>query len=429
MRDHMMRIKQKNPIIANFFRQTRKKKRKSTKIWPGERAVDSEFLKTLLPPRAVVEALLSNYFVYYGRMHRILHIPAFYHELRNLWSNDYGTPAHVIIQLLLVMAIVWNTHVPSPLTLGGEPMLCHNVVVEWIHWADSYLNNCNIKRPNIIVLQIRCLLYLAKEANWTQRNQAWASVGTLVKLAMAAGCHLEPPVDVHNRQISTYNREMRRRIWATVVELDLRASMDRGMQPTVQQSSYNCNPPLNIDDTDLGESTMAYPEARSLNVATDTSYQAVMSRSLGLRLRVCAIVNAPQIQLSPDELLQLDEELRRRVAEIPHWTATGGGVDRPEFLLWRTDVETTLLRSQLSLHSCCVLSKLQGSVFNNCWQARFEEATKILYLQRVLVERLGKVAWTSLADLTLQAALSVCHHLYAEKGFGILLLPLPPVCH
>ncbi|OJD13635.1 hypothetical protein AJ78_05916 [Emergomyces pasteurianus Ep9510] len=394
---------------------------KRQKPLSGDLATDSNFLKSLLPRQPVVENLVNCYFSYIGRMHHILHMPSFRAQLNELWGEASDIPCHFIVQLLLVMASVWSVNTPSPVTAAGTKIFSHAVVTDWIRWSEAWLFHANIKRPNLVVLQVRCLLLIAKEANYTQKNQAWSSAGTLVKLAMSAGCHREPPADT---KISVLNREMRRRIWATILELDLQASLDRGMPPTMQQSDYDCSPPLNINDEDICESTTVRPEEKPMEVMTDSSFQVALMQSMDLRLRICALVNSPRVSLSSNELSLLEEEIKHSLSNIPDWQDTNPDLpnafvtQKQQKLLWRTLLESNLRRCQLSLYTYSALGGLQGPVNSHATQARLEVAVVILCQQQLLIDNVGKLAWCALSDVTFHAAFTICHHLHAsDSGF------------
>ncbi|PGH16585.1 hypothetical protein AJ79_01691 [Helicocarpus griseus UAMH5409] len=392
---------------------------KPMKPLSGDLAVDSNFLKSMLPLRQVAERLVECYFSYVGRMHRILHMQSFSAQVQDIWDDSKQVPCHIIVQLFLVMASVWSVNTPSPLTAAGTKILSNSVAMDWIRWSEAWLFHANIKRPNLVVLQVRCLLILAKEANYTQKNQAWSSAGTLVKLAMSAGCHREPPPEA---KISIFHREMRRRIWATILELDLQASLDRGMPPTLQESDYDCLPPLNINDEDIDEQATVLPEEKPLGIVTDSSFQVAMMQSMGLRLRICALVNAPRVAMTSNELALFEEEIKQALSEIPDWYA----VDRPgdfvpqqqQVLIWKTLLESNLRRCQLSLYTYSALGGLQGSISSHALQARLEVAVVILCQQQLLIDNVGKYAWCALADVTYHAAFTICHHLYgSDSGF------------
>ena len=335
--------------------------------------------------------------------------------LHQIWNPVLEVAASFIIQLYLVMATVWNIDVPEGSTPGDGLSLSSTTVKTYIYWADAWLYHVDEKRPSLTVLQIRCLLLQAKQANYTQKNQAWSSAGTLVKMAMSAGYHRIPE---SNAPISVFNREMRRRIWATVLELDLEASLDRGMPPTVQQSDYDYNPPSHIDDQDIQEASTDIPVEKPLHTPTDTSFQVVAYQSIALRLHICALVNAPRLSISLDEMANLDDDIIQYIADIPDWPslAIEKEKQRQPLLLRYIVLQTNLRRCQLSLYGSCTLSGIQGSTFAHSRRASLDIATLILCQQQLLLHRVGKMAWYALTEVTFQAAVTICHFLYTSAS-------------
>ena len=66
---------------------------------------------------------------------------------------------------------------------------------------------------------------------------------------MTAGFHREP--SMLDGEISPFDREMRRRLWATMTELEVQASIDRGMASVSAGIFTDAKPALNIADKDL----------------------------------------------------------------------------------------------------------------------------------------------------------------------------------
>lgn len=416
LKSYIDKVKASNPFVVKTQHElSLMRPPKPAKPLSGELSLDNTFLRGMLPPRSVAENLVDCYFSYIGRTHRVLHKPSFYRDFRTLWEEPQSVPSSFIVQVFLVMAIVWSVNTPSPLNAAGDRVLSHAIALDWIYWSENWLFHADIKRPNLVVLQVRCLLLLAKEANYTQRNQAWSATGTLIKLAMSAGCHREPAPEA---RVSVFNREMRRRIWATVVELDLQASLDRGMLPTVQRSDYDTMPPLNINDEDIYETIISTPQPKPVDVATDSSFQVALSQSVGVRLKICALVNAPRITISSEELWKFDDEILHHLSEIPSWRTTDPTdvLHSRQVVLWRSLIQFNLRRSQLSLHSCCALGKLQEPSLIHSRQARLESAVEILCQHQLLIDHVGKLAWCAMNDNTFQAVFTICHHLLTSDS-------------
>ncbi|EFE40106.1 hypothetical protein TRV_05175 [Trichophyton verrucosum HKI 0517] len=427
LRAYTKDLKSRFPALANIrnLKALKKDLDQIRRPLSGESALDAVFLTGLLPARPVTYNLVQYYFAFSSSTYHVLHKQTFYERLQDLYQHPQQAAASFVVQLLLVLSIVWSVDAPEPVAPSSDKSVTvtRNMAMEWIHWGDTWLFHSGIKRPNMVLLQTRCLLVLAKDANYTQKNQAWAATGTIVKLAMSAGYHRELGPDA---KVSHFDREMRRRIWSTIVELDLNASFDRGMPPTIQAVDYDALPPININDEDITESSTQYPEPKHWQIPTDSSFQVTLARSVDLRLRICALVNAPRIAISAAQLSELDDELTRHLSEVPRTWESFESTDlrqRQRVMLWRALIDTQLRRSQLCLHSCCALSDFPPSVSNYSWRARLEVAMELLCQQHQVVEQLGRLAWPLLTNTTFQAALTLCHYMYrSDRGFASYLI-------
>ena len=56
--------------------------------------------------------------------------------------------------------------------------------------------------------------------------------------------------------ISPFTREIRRRLWWQLIDLDIRCIEDRGSDPFILESSFNTKKPLNINDDDMNPESM-----------------------------------------------------------------------------------------------------------------------------------------------------------------------------
>lgn len=89
----------------------------------------------------------------------------------------------------------------------------------------------------------------ARSSNNTR--SMWALVGLVVRIAQSLNLHR----DGDGTQFTTFEAEMRRRLWWGVVVLDMRASEDRGSEPVIADGSFNTPMPHNLNDEDFGPHT------------------------------------------------------------------------------------------------------------------------------------------------------------------------------
>lgn len=371
-------------------------------------------LVSLLPSRQVVDELVILFLTHVESMHRILHIPTFLKELDIFWeqkSNPSLVSPAFVVQLLLVLACAWNLADFSTLELkNGTSLKCYTAI-EWIMYADKWIENAHIKRSDIMVLRLHVLLVTAQTAHGMCRSKAWLTTSNLVKRAMLAGYHRDTSMYT---KISPFNQEMRRRIWTTIVELDLQVSLERGMAPAVQESDYDTVAPLNVNDVDLHETMEELPAERPLEEFTDCSFQTALSQSLPLRLKACALMHSPRIRCRYEDILRLDWELNRYMSKIPNWKVPDlGNIQTADKVsLTKYMLENKIGLSLLSIHTPFAIEASREPLFAPSARSRLEIVTMILSTQKRLHETSTPLSLSNLGDWTVQAYCSVCQLLH-----------------
>lgn len=83
--------------------------------------------------------------------------------------------------------------------------------------------------------------------------------------------------------ISTLQKEMRRRLWYTTLELNVQAALDFGTSPMVTASDYNTRPPFNDNDDDhLNDTILENITEKADAVPTQISILRLLASSLPL---------------------------------------------------------------------------------------------------------------------------------------------------
>lgn len=263
-------------------------------------------LNDTVPPRPIAEKLIDLYLQNFESAHRILHIPTFRRECIQYWEQSEGKPPAIafLIKLVLVLAIGSSMY-EDPDMDAQLHYMAHN----WIHTAQSWLSGPFEKsRINLTGIQINCLLLLARQATSTAGDFVWISAGSLLRMAMQTGMHLDPK---HFPKISIFHAELRRRLWATIVELAAQASLDSGMPAMISTSDYDTEEPLNIDDSEIDENTKVLPTPKPLTTFTQTSLQILLLKSLPIRLEIAKTTNDFRSDPSYDSVLQLSSQLTK----------------------------------------------------------------------------------------------------------------------
>jgi hypothetical protein len=168
------------------------------------------------------------------------------------------------------------------------------------------------------VFQVRVLLVMAKRLNCIKIKRDWTMSGDLLRQAISSGFHREPSIMAES--MSAFDQEMRRRLWYTIVEIDLDASLNRGMAATIGHADWDTFPPSNLHDEDFDETTEALPPGRSITDFTRSSYLCVAQQHLPLRLEIMSRINSIRFNLENEGAIELDHKIRQMLDGLPKWS-------------------------------------------------------------------------------------------------------------
>lgn len=253
-----------------------------------------------LPDRAVSDQLVRAYLRTFESIFGVLDVPSFLKDYEQYWTSNSLVSHTFGITLLLVLAI-GRTFCSDSLGIS------HAIVIQWIYTAQTWLNFPFEKsRANIDGVRIHSLLLFARQTNSVSGGLVWLSAGALLRLAMHIGLHIDP--EYHScPSLSALEIELRRRLWATVLELTLQSSMDSGGIPQISADDYDTQAPHNVDD--------AQSQAMNGNNSSDDStllfeYSQSPLRCLlvdlqPIRLKVARAINSFRSELSFEDTLRL----------------------------------------------------------------------------------------------------------------------------
>ncbi|EKV11590.1 C6 transcription factor, putative [Penicillium digitatum PHI26] len=264
-------------------------------------------LEEIVPQRNVADHLLRLYLDTFEMTYRILHTPTFLRQYADYWANTQPVDMAFVAQLLAVMAAGSCFYVPPP---GQDDRdVFQKSAMKWIMAVQSYVS-CTFVSPEIDfrMLQTQTLLLVARLGVASDGDVAWASAGSLIRSATTMGLHRDP---TRFRKARPFYSELRRRLWATIVELDLKISLDRGVPPSVDLDECDCDPPSNWDDADLIPDMENNPALLSTALNTQNFYQSLLTKTLPLRYRIAKKINSLRFNLPYDDALLMGDELSR----------------------------------------------------------------------------------------------------------------------
>ncbi|KAM4058866.1 fungal zn(2)-Cys(6) binuclear cluster domain-containing protein [Hirsutella rhossiliensis] len=222
------------------------------------------------PAREVADSMVTLYFQSFESTYRILHKSTFWAEYERYWSHPERVSNGLRLIILLVIGIGSGLHQRG----DGNVGLGTNVH-QWIFSIGGDL--------------------------------VWMSMGSLIHSAMQIGLHRDP---THLPAMPPLQAELRRRLWATVVEMTVQSSLDSAMPPRISLDEFDVEPPSNIDDDEMdGMEPDTTFQAHPRGTYTATSMQLLLLDSLPTRLRILQLLNCLNSQLSYMDVLALSSEM------------------------------------------------------------------------------------------------------------------------
>ncbi|KAF7596503.1 hypothetical protein BBP40_001375 [Aspergillus hancockii] len=288
---------------AGDFLRKCKNRARSIKVGRPTRGLPSPGVGFAPPSRETADAMASLYVASFESTLRILHVPTFWFEYRKYWENPDGAAPSLRLKVLLVIGIGSSLYDHGDRTAALRNI---DLVQQWIYAAQTWLSGPLEKdRLDISGLQIFCLIILARQIFSIGGDTIWISTGSLVHSAMQIGLHRDPK---HLPAVSVLQAELRRRLWYTILELVVQSSLDSWMPPRISFHEFDTEPPSNVSDDSLNESTTelrSYPKG----TFTTTSVQLALTESLSTRLQIVQHLNGLHSEVSYDRVLSLSSEL------------------------------------------------------------------------------------------------------------------------
>ena len=229
---------------------------------------------------------------------------------------------------------------------------------------------------------------------------------------MSAGLHREP--SLLRGKISPFEQEMRRRLWATMVELELQMSLERGMPSSLNGISMDTRAPANVDDSGFEDSfSQQDPVSHPWREYTSASYLHVSHRSVPLRIALSAVLNNTT-PLSFDEVRYHEQKIVHELNTLPQWAHSESPRER------HSEVAAVLLDVQLRQYLILLHAPLARQAG---YDPQYSYSRSVcLESSRMILQnyiRLGQSANHFLSMLRydiFQASLSMCHNLFLSTS-------------
>ncbi|KAJ5669128.1 hypothetical protein N7462_010198 [Penicillium macrosclerotiorum] len=278
------------------------------------RPMTKEELLMDIPPRSVADRLVSRFLKTSEPALVIIHVPKFQKEYEQFWKNPHDTSFTWIALLYSIMALSVSLYHRSEEPLPANMV---NLMGSWNIFrkkAAQSLLQANYLAPGRYKAEA-LLLYALCEFYRSQDAQIGVSylLGITIRLAMRMGYHRDSK---HYPNLSAFDGEMRRRLWAVLCQLDILVSFQVGLPRAIQSWQSDAEMPSNLYDTDFDENCTQIPPARSEDERTPCLYTVAKDRIMKVFGQIIDLAYSNE-GVSYDEILQIDRRLEEAHDSLP----------------------------------------------------------------------------------------------------------------
>lgn len=208
--------------------------------------------------------------------------------------------------------------------------------------------------------------------------------GVSLRLMIKMGLHRDPS---KLGNISVFEGEMRRRLWAMATQIELLVSFHMGLPSMMQGLEFDTAGPLNLQDEDFGEETTQMPTERPYDVFTTMTYPIHKSKIM----RIFSQIVRQAHGLSPPsyaEVMRLDTLLNETWGKVPEFVkikpldeCVG---DSPTLIIQRFGLEALYHKSRCVLHRRYLAEAVPNREHDYSRRQCLEAATRLLEAQAAI---------------------------------------------
>ncbi|KAJ5108586.1 fungal-specific transcription factor domain protein [Penicillium angulare] len=367
-------------------------------------ATKDEILASV-PPRPAVDRMIARYFNLQNTTPLpLLHSGYFLRKYEEFWKEPTSAPLLWLGLLFSVMALSTQQQQIIEDPKDPETSACIQVFRErTVHCL--VLGEFTKGKEYVLEALLHCVtleVLLCKDAD----IGVWLLSGIIVQLALSLGYHRDPG---NFSNITPFAGEMRRRVWAVIVQMDLRLSSQMGFPRLLKLHQCDTAEPSNLLDSDFDESTIELPPPRPEIELSPVLYLLARNRIDRISGLVSDLI-ADTKEHSYAETMMLDSKLHEAQASLPpifRWQPLSQSLTVPSHItLYRALLQLAIPRMTIWLHrKYLTLSHIKDEYEysrNACLQAAiqilefqqlFDEETRpggLLYSERWMLTSLNQ---------------------------------------
>ncbi|KAH8731528.1 hypothetical protein GQ44DRAFT_604058 [Phaeosphaeriaceae sp. PMI808] len=390
--------------VKNDFKTFRVHRKIDIKQMTNQACGTNEDIFAVLPERSAVDLQVGLYFQTWGNSYKIMHEPSFWKEYLTFWEQkpeDLGSPGFAVI-LILIIAVT-KCLKPKDDVFEGDTTSDRQAASNLIEICDMWINRQSRKRLTLQFFQLQCLSLLAKRVNCVKLKQDWVVAGDLVRLALASGMHRDPSL-LSTGRISPFEKEMKKRLWVTIIELELQSSIENGLQSSLTSLYWDTPVPTNLPDDAFSVDTQELPASRPLEHFTSATYLAVSRQSIPFRIHLMQLLNDPSETLPYSEILHYDAQINELLSEMPKW-------DDPRAVIPYALLQLQLRQFLLILHAPYAILAPKNDRFNFSFSACINAASSIITIHEDLLSK-GFLALNNIRNDAVRVGLTLSQVVY-----------------
>ncbi|KAI0020437.1 fungal-specific transcription factor domain-containing protein [Xylariomycetidae sp. FL0641] len=382
------------------------------------------FLESLLPPENETDSLVKFYLDQFEPLHRIVHIPTFIKEYEGFWDSTKTRSASLTALVLSIISVSCCLDTEVTGKFVGIKSSLFQTAEKWVTACEDWLSRQSQKHRHLVHYQIACMLFLAKRVNVIKKKRYWTGAGAMIREAVAIGMHLDPDHVMSDSDSKPYLCEMRRRLWANMIEFDVQASFDQGLPTLMSQINNDTNAPRNIDDDDFDESSEQLPVSQPRTRYTMSSYAHISRQSLSLRLDLNKLLAGPPIDLEWEQALQYSDMIMQEIDALPSWDLDTKDDEEvsPKPLLAHTLLHIQLRQYLIPLYQPYLRLRKYHSKYQTAHFLYYSTARDLILMHDRLFQK-GIRTLYFLREDAMHAALNLCSVTFQQpKGSTSIIL-------
>jgi hypothetical protein len=278
-------------------------------------------LLAAIPGRAEADELLDGYISSMDMAFSLLHLPSFRRQYNRFWAQPSEAPLMWVAMLFCIFALATrfrslvdettnfgSTGDPADLSFQSARVDFYREKVVHCLILGNY-TKCPPYTVEALLLYYMCEYFRSPDSQFAIR----IVLSMVVQIAYRMGYHRDPSKFAN---ITPFKAEMRRRVWHSIVQMDLTSSSQLGLPIMISESSHNVMQPRNLLDEDYDENSQELPPSRPDTELTPMLFGHIRHRFLKIVAKIMRLSNSPTL---PDyhKTMRLDSELEEAYTNIP----------------------------------------------------------------------------------------------------------------